>query len=144
MCQVLYYYLVHYLFSGVFLPFQGNKTNISLLLSWLDWQVFSEKLVWKLAHSCQILPEKRNSQHSQDDDRVFHIGYQSTCRSWHPSLLPGSHVVIFWFNIFIMSSILWLYQTQGLFIICVPDTDVTENSHSNCSWKAGYTHTHTP
>ena len=36
---------------------------------------------------------------------------------------------------FIMDGILYLYQTQGLFIICAPVTDVTENS--NYSWTAG-------
>ena len=36
-----------------------------------------------------------------------------------------------------MRTILWLYQTQGLFIIATPDTDVTENSYSNFSWTAG-------
>ena len=37
---------------------------------------------------------KKSSQHSQDDDWISHVGYQeSTCRSWHLSLLPGSHVV---------------------------------------------------
>ena len=46
--------------------------------------------------------------------------------------------VIFWFNIFIMGDILWLYQTQGLLIIYAPDTDVTENSHGDCSWTAGH------
>ena len=40
MCQVLYYYPVHYLLSGVFIVFQGQKTNLSLLLSCLDQQVF--------------------------------------------------------------------------------------------------------
>ena len=39
---------------------------------------------------------------------------------------------------FLMGGILWLYQTQGLFIICAPDTDVTENSYGNCSWKGGH------
>ena len=33
-------YFVHYLFSSVFLVFQGQKTNRSLLFSWLDQQVF--------------------------------------------------------------------------------------------------------
>ena len=37
-----------------------------------------------------------------------------------------------------MGSILWLYQTKGLFIICAPDTDETENSHGDYSWTAGY------
>ena len=45
--------------------------------------------------------------------------------------------VIFRFDIFVMGGILWLYQTQGLFIICAPDTDVTENSHGNSSLTAG-------
>ena len=33
MCQVLYYYLVDYLFSGVFLVFKAKKNNLSLSLS---------------------------------------------------------------------------------------------------------------
>ena len=37
-----------------------------------------------------------------------------------------------------MGGILLLYRTQGLFIICAPDPDVTENSHSDCSWTAGH------
>ena len=35
---------------------------------------------------------------------------------------------------------MWLYQTQGLFTICAPDTDVTDDSHGDCSLTAGYTH----
>ena len=34
-----------------------------------------------------------------------------------------------------MGGILWQYQTQVLFIICPPDTDVTENSHSGSRKK---------
>ena len=34
---------------------------------------------------------------------------------------------------FFMGSILRLYQTPGLFIICAPDTDVTENSYGKSS-----------
>ena len=34
-----------------------------------------------------------------------------------------------WISHFIMGGILWLYQTQGLIMICVPDTDVTDDSH---------------
>ena len=45
------------------------------------------------------------------------------------------HMLIY---ISICHSSLWLYQTQGLFIICVPDTDVTEDSYSKCSWTASY------
>ena len=30
-----------------------------------------------------------------------------------------------------MGSIFLLYQTQGLFIICAPDTDVTKNSQGD-------------
>ena len=32
-----------------------------------------------------------------------------------------------WIWLFIMGGILCLYQTQWLFIICAPDTDVTKN-----------------
>ena len=42
-----------------------------------------------------------------------------------------------------MGGILWLYQTQGLFIIRAPDTDVTENNHGDCLWTAGHTHKNT-
>ena len=45
---------------------------------------------------------------------------------------------IFWFNLFIMVGILWVYQTQGLFILCAPDTDITEDSHGDCSWTVGH------
>ena len=34
-----------------------------------------------------------------------------------------------------MGSILWLYQIQGLFIICAPDTDVTKFSYSRRTLK---------
>ena len=40
MCLVMYYYFVHYIFYGEFLVFHGQKTNLSLLLSWLGRQVF--------------------------------------------------------------------------------------------------------
>ena len=46
--------------------------------------------------------------------------------------------VILRLDIFIMGGILWLYQTQDLFIICAPDTDVTENNHSVYSWTASH------
>ena len=36
-----------------------------------------------------------------------------------------------------MDRILWLYQTQGLFTICAPDTDVTDDSHGDCSLTVG-------
>ena len=39
---------------------------------------------------------------------------------------------------FTMGGILWLYQTQGLFIICAPDTDVIDDSHRDCSLTAGH------
>ena len=33
---------------------------------------------------------------------------------------------------------MWLYQAQGLFMICAPDTDVTKNSYDGCTWTAGH------
>ena len=39
-----------------------------------------------------------------------------------------AHWVLFQFVIFVIGYILWLYQTQGLFIICAPVTDVTKYS----------------
>ena len=37
-----------------------------------------------------------------------------------------------------MSGILWLYQTQGLFMIYVPDPHVTKNSYDGCSRTVGH------
>ena len=37
-----------------------------------------------------------------------------------------------------MCSILWLYQTQGLFIICASDIEVTENTYGKCSRTVGH------
>ena len=45
--------------------------------------------------------------------------------------------VILRLDIFIMGGILWLYQTQGLFLICVPDTDVTTNNHIDLFINSG-------
>ena len=33
---------------------------------------------------------------------------------------------------------MWLYQTQGLFMICTPDTDVTKNSYDDGTWTAAH------
>ena len=33
---------------------------------------------------------------------------------------------------------MWLYQTQGLIIICAPDTDVIVNNHGDSSWIADH------
>ena len=65
-------------------------------------------------------------QGSKDADWVPHVGYQGS--TWHPDLLSGSYLELGLDLSFIMSSILWLYQTQGLIIICAPVTDVTRYS----------------
>ena len=54
-------------------------------------------------HSCTLKKKTpKNSQHLWDDDCVSHIGYQgSTCRSWHPNLLPGYHVVSYFISTFL-------------------------------------------
>ena len=58
-----------------------------------------------------------------------------------PIMTPKPVLWVPYFDLsFFMNSILWLYQSQELFIICAPDTDVTENSHSDCLWTPGYTH----
>ena len=49
--------------------------------------------------------------------------------SWAP------RCVTYEFDIFIKSGI---YQTQGLFTICALDTDVTDDSHGDCSLTAGH------
>ena len=43
-----------------------------------------------------------------------------------------------WIWHFIIGGILWLYQTQGMFVICAPETDVTDDSHGDCSLTAGH------
>ena len=30
---------------------------------------------------------------------------------------------------------MWLYQAQGLFMICAPDTDVNKDSYGGCTLK---------
>ena len=71
------------------------------------------------------------------------------CFSKIPYWLSGEHLsimtpepvfwiprcVMLWFLIFIMGTILWLYQTQGLLKICAPVTDVTEYSLSKRTYK---------
>ena len=37
-----------------------------------------------------------------------------------------------------MGGILWLYQTQGLFIIYAPDTDMTDDSHGESPISYSY------
>ena len=37
-----------------------------------------------------------------------------------------------------MSYMLWLYQTQGLFVVWAPDTDVTDNIYGDYSWTVGH------
>ena len=55
--------------------------------------------------NCRSCIWKKNSQHSQDDYRFSHVGYQDcTCRLWHPRLLHGSHVVSY----FVSTFSLWL------------------------------------
>ena len=82
---------------------------------------------------------KKNSQHSQNASHIPHFGYiGSTSRSWHPNLLSEPHVKLYFDFSFFMGSILWLNQNQGLFIMCAPDTDVTGNTYSKCSWSADH------
>ena len=77
---------------------------------------------------------KKNNQHLQDSADIPHVGHQGcTCWSWNPNLLPGPDFELCFDLSFLMRSILWLYQTQGMFIISVPDSDVTKNSDG--SWK---------
>ena len=45
---------------------------------------------------------------------------------------------------FFMGIIFWLYQTQRLYIICVPDTNLTENIYGKSSFTAGLTQKNFP
>ena len=100
---------------------------------------------------CHILPEQRGWEiwlfmYLKKEQQTF-AGWRSDLPCWlsrehMPIMTPGPvgwvpRCVIFCFNIFIMGGILWLYQTQRFYIICAPDTDVTENSYSDCSGTAG-------
>ena len=53
-----------------------------------------------------------------------------------PAWFPRS--VILWLDILMMDGILWLYQIQGLLMICAPNTDVTKNSYDGYTWTAGH------
>ena len=56
-------------------------------LCWCHW------FVWLLRSSFVYLTKQQ--QHSQDNDFVRYTGNQEiTSRSWHPDLLPGSHIVL--------------------------------------------------
>ena len=43
-----------------------------------------------------------------------------------------------WIWHFIIGGILWLYQTQGLFIICATDNDVPDDSLGGSSLTVGH------
>ena len=106
----------------------SSIVHLLCLRLWLEWLLklsfaYPKKeqptfAGWRLCHQCWLLGE-------------------------HPQMITPKPItwvprcIIFWFNIFFMGGILWLYQTQELFIICTPDRDVTENSHGDCSWIAG-------
>ena len=74
------------------------------------------------------------------------------CRLGLPCWLSGEHLpimtprtlawvprcVILWLDILIMGSILWLCQTQGLFMKCRPDPDVKKNNYDGCTWTVGH------
>ena len=84
-------------------------------------------------------------------DVVIHVPEkteQPTFAGWRmdlPRLLSSEHLSIItpkfvaWFSRYVILwlDMLWLYQTQGLYMIYASDTDVNKNSHGGCSWKAG-------
>ena len=114
-----------YLPYSIFYTVVSGKTGLffHLLCTWKN-------------HLCILTT---NSQHLQDAKQVPHVGYQgSTCWSWNPNLSSGPHVELCFDLSLFMGSILWLYQTQGLFFICELDTNRTKHSYDKCSWTAGH------
>ena len=83
MCLELYYFAS--VFSGIFLVFQGQKTILFNYCSILIGRPLACSLKTSiflpgLYHSFPIA--SLNSQHSQDDYQISHVGYQeNTCRS---------------------------------------------------------------
>ena len=80
---------------------------------------------------------QKNRPHSLHADRITpcwlsreHIPIMT------PDLSSGPNVDLYFDLSVFMGSILWLYQTQGSFIISMPDTDMTENRCGNYSWTA--------
>ena len=59
-------------------------------------------------------------------------------KAGHPNLLSGPHVELYLILSFYMGSILWQYQTHGLFIIFEPDTDAIENTYGKSSFTTGH------
>ena len=117
--------LVFYLSSSIFYA----------VVSGVSGSFVHRLCIWKKNY---LYTRKKNCQHSQDAGRVHYVGYQgSTCRPWHPNLSSVPHVDLCFDFSFFMGSILKLYRTQGLFIICPPDTDVTENSCSKMFMNSG-------
>ena len=132
-----------YSFSIPYLCLIASKITILCLFVIFPTPFFRLwSLVWLVDLFIVCVPERRficisgkkNSQHSRNTDRVPHVGYQgSTCRSWPLNLTSCSHVDLSFDLSFFMGSILWLYQTEGLFIMFAIETDVTENSYGQCS-----------
>ena len=52
------------------------------------------------------VPEKKNSQHLKDDDRVSHVGYQEST-----SPLPESHIALY-FDLTFLSWEVYYYYTR--------------------------------
>ena len=60
-------------------------------------------LIWGVDY-CVVFVQEKNSQHTQNADRVPSVGYQRSS-SWHPNLLSGSHVELGFSSAFFFS---WL------------------------------------
>ena len=133
--QISIILFLYILFVGLLLKQQYDACLLSSLLYFLCRGLWFE---WSICSSFVYLEKEQLAFTGYR--QVPHFGYQgSICRSWHPNLSSGSHGELCFHLSFFMGYILWLYQTQGLFIICTPDTDTTEDSYGKCICTTGHT-----
>ena len=95
-CQISIILLLYPFCVGLFLKQQCSGSWLSSLVYVFCLRLW---LVWFLNSAFMY---QKNEQPTFARWRSGHVGYQeSTCRSWHPSLLPGSYIVSYFVSTFL-------------------------------------------
>ena len=120
-CQISIILFLYPLCLVLLLKKQWSASWLSSLVHVLCLRLWSSRFL----KSAFVYQKKENSQLSQGDDRVSHVGYQeSTCRSWHQSLFAGSHIVSNFVSIFLALVVYCSYtRPRG----CLLSTRLTKN-----------------
>ena len=112
------------------------------VVSGLSGRFIQRLYTWKKNHLCAwkknpLCTWKKNGQYSQDACPYHALGIKEAPADHDTqNCCLGSMLNYVSILSFFKGSILWLYQTQGLFIICAPDTDVINNSCGRYSCTA--------